>query len=227
MKITRIEIQKNRPGRRSIFADGVFLIGVGTDTLIRFGLRTGDEISPGTLRLLERAEELLAAKTAALRYIAVRPRSEREIRDALREKEFSDEIAAATIGALKEARLLDDAVFARSFIRNALTLKPTGRVLLRRKLLLLGVDRSLTDEALDEILGGVSQEDEACRAASAFVARKSAVRPARVSKENAKGEARLRQQLTAYLIRRGYTWDIVQQAVKRAMKGESGEGEGP
>jgi regulatory protein len=222
MKITRIENQKKRRDRKSIFADGVFLIGVGTDTLIRFGLRTGDEITPATLRRLERAEELLAARLAALRYLAVRARTEREIRDALRDKEFSDAVAAETIGALKDARLLDDAAFARSFIRNALTLKPTGRVLLRRKLLLLGVDRTLADEALDEILEGVSQVDEADRAASAFVARKSARLP---MKENAKGDAKLRGQLTAFLIRRGYTWDIVEQAVKKALKGDRGEGE--
>ena len=217
MKITQIENQKKRPGRKSIFADGVFLIGVGTDTLIRFGLRTGDEITPGILKRLERAEELLAARTAALRTLAVRPRTEREIRDTLREKEFSVEAAAETIGALKEARLIDDAAFARSFIRNALTLKPTGRVLLRRKLLLLGVERSLADEALDEILADVSQEDEAERAASAFVRRKSA--------STKKGDAKLRQQLTAFLMRRGYTWDIVQGAVKRALKGKGDEGE--
>jgi regulatory protein len=225
MKITRIENQKKRPGRKSIFADGVFLIGVGTDTLIRFGLRTGDEITPGTLRSIERAEELLAAKTAALRYLAVRPRTVREIRNALREKEFSDAVAAETIAALTEARLLDDHIFARSFIRNAITLKPTGRVLLKRKLLLLGIDRALADEALDEILEGVSQEEEAGRAASAFVAKKSGRRGVRLKEPNPEGDAKLRQQLTAFLIRRGYTWDIVDQAVKRALKGDRGEGE--
>jgi regulatory protein len=217
MKITRIENQKKRPGRKSIFADGVFLVGVGTDTLIRFGLRTGDEITPEILRRLERAEELLAARTAALRYLAVRPRTEREIQDALREKEFSDAVAAETIGALKEARLLDDAVFARSFIRNALTLKPTGRVLLRRKLLLLGVERTLADEALEEILAGVSQGDEADRAASAFIRRKSSL----MKKDGAK----LRHQLTAFLMRRGYTWDIVEGTVKKSLKGNQDEGE--
>ena len=50
MKITRIETQKKRPGRKSIFADGEFLIGIASDTLVRFGLRTGDEIDERTLR---------------------------------------------------------------------------------------------------------------------------------------------------------------------------------
>lgn len=216
MKITKIEPQKRRPGRKSIYADGEFAIGVAADTLIRFGLRTGDEITPATLRALAHAEELLAARTAALRYLAVRPRTVREIRDALRLKEFPEDVAAETIASLEDARLLDDAAFARSYIRNALSLKPTGRVLLKRKLLLLGVDRVLAEEALEEILEGVSQDDEAARAASSFVARKSA---------RGKPDPRLREQLTGYLLRRGYTWAIVERAVKSALKGDRREGE--
>lgn len=216
MKITKIEPQKRRPGRKSIYADGEFAIGVAADTLIRFGLRTGDEITPATLRALAHAEELLAARTAALRYLAVRPRTVREIRDALRLKEFPEDVAAETIASLEDARLLDDAAFARSYIRNALSLKPTGRALLKRKLLLLGVDRVLAEEALEEILEGVSQDDEAARAASSFVARKSA---------RGKPDPRLREQLTGYLLRRGYTWAIVERAVKSALKGDRREGE--
>ena len=209
MKITRIENQKNRPGRKSIFADGAFLIGVAADTLVRFGLRTGDEIDQRTVMNLERAEDLLAARTAALRYLAVRPRTEREIRDQLRAKEFSDAIAAETIASLKESRLLDDAAFARSYIRNALALKPSGRILLKRKLLLLGVEKMTADEALGEILEGVSQEEEARSAAQAFVARKTS---------RGKPGPSLRRQLTAYLIRRGYAWDVVARAAKDALK---------
>lgn len=212
MKITRIENQKKRPGRKSIFADGEFLIGIASDTLVRFGLRTGDEIDERTLKELEGAEEMFAARTAALRYLAVRPRTEREIRDQLRAKEFSDRVAADTIASLKESRLLDDAAFARSYIRNALALKPSGRILLKRKLLLLGVEKSLADEALGEILQGVSQEEEARGAARAFVARKAS--------RSTPGPS-LRRQVTAYLLRRGYAWDVVTRAVRDALKEES------
>jgi regulatory protein len=214
MKITRIENQKKRPGRKSLFADGVFLIGVAADTLLRFGLRTRDEIDQRTLKNLESAEELLAARTAALRYLAVRPRTEREIRDQLRAKEFSDQVAAETIASLKESRLLDDAAFARSYIRNAIALKPSGRILLKRKLLLLGIDKSLAEEALGEILEGVNQEEEARVAAQAFVARRTS--------RGTPGPS-LRRQVTTYLLRRGYAWDVVARAVKESLKEVSTE----
>ena len=200
----------------NIYADGEFLVGVSADTLIRFGLRKGDDISSATLRAIERAEELLGARTAAMRLLGVRPRSVREIRDALREKEFPDDIAAETIAALGEAGLLDDAAFARTFVRNALALRPSGSILLKRKLLLLGVDKAVAEEAVGEILGGVDQAGAAAHAAEKFLARRR--------RSEADG-ARLRRQVVQFLLRRGYTWDVAREATRRALKGDGGEGE--
>jgi len=216
MKITSIEPQKKRRGRMNLYADGEFLVGVAADTLIRFGLRKGDEITPATLGAIERAEELLGAKTAAMRLLGVRPRTVREIRDALREKEFADDVAAETISALSASGLLDDAAFARAYIRNTLALRPAGSIFLKRKLLQLGVDRAVADEAVGEVLGGIDQADAAARAAEKFLARKRR-RPA--------GERRLAGQLVEFLLRRGYAWEIAREASRRAMKGEFGEGE--
>jgi len=217
MKITRIEPQKKHAGRMNVYADGEFLVGVAADTLLRFGLRKGDEISPATLQAIARAEELLGARSAALRLLGVRPRTVREIRDALREKEFPDDIGAETIAALSAAGLLDDAAFARAYVRNALALRPSGSILLKRKLLLLGVDRAVADEAVGEILGGADQAAGAAQAAEKFLARK---------RRSAADDARVRQLLVQFLMRRGYTWDIAREATRRAMKGNAGEGEG-
>jgi regulatory protein len=223
MKITKIENQKNRPARKNIYTDGTFAVGVSAETLLAFGLRTGDEITPERISLLERAEEVLGAKTAALRFLAVRPRSEREVRDRLREKEFGEEEIAQTIEDLKGARLLDDPAFARSYVRNALALKPTGRIALMQKLLALGVAKETAAAALDEILSVADQEADAGRAAARFLKRYTGLR-------GPDKPAKLRARLTAFLLRRGYPWSIVGPVVKKAVAGgepdheEAGEG---
>ncbi|HXX62182.1 MAG TPA: RecX family transcriptional regulator, partial [Bacteroidota bacterium] len=195
--------------------DGEFLIGVGAETLIRFGLRTGDEITAATVRSLEEAEELLAAKSAALRLLSVRPRAEREMRDRLREKEFSAKAITEAIDSLKAAKLLDDAQFAEAYIRNALALKPTGPLLLKKKLLHLGVDSKLIKAALAEGGGRDNDEAEAMRAALGFLSRS-----ARSKRQiDIKG---LRGRLTAYLLRRGYTWEVVRVVAREAMKEPKG-----
>ena len=83
MRVTRIAPQKKRPGRRNIYIDGSFAIGVGAETLLRSGLRTGDEVDPAFLSTLERTERESALRAAALRLLSARPRSVRELRDRL------------------------------------------------------------------------------------------------------------------------------------------------
>jgi regulatory protein len=210
MKITKIESQKKRPMRRNIFANGEFLIGVGAETLLAFGLRTGDEISTETLRALEKTEEELGARNAALRFLSVRPRSIREVRDKLREKEFGDEEIAKTLAELTRAGLLDDDAFARAYVRNARVVRPAGKVLIRQKLVLFGVPKEILETALAEEFSAEEHEADAAKAAAGFLKKASAAR----RKEE---PFKLKQRLTAFLLRRGYTWDVVAPVVKRML----------
>jgi regulatory protein len=221
MKITRIEKQKKRQSRVNIFADEEFLIGISMETLLRLGLRKGDEITPATLAVIQKTEEQHGAHAAALRLLSVRPRSEHELRDRLREKEFGDEEIARTLETLKASGLINDAEVARTMIRNARALKPTGRVALAQKLLRLGIKKGTVQDALDELLGGTHQQDDAVRAGQQFLRRS---RKASIPEEKRK----LRQRLSAFLLRRGFPWDVVSPVVKRIMTGgEPDEGEDP
>jgi regulatory protein len=210
MKITRIENQKKRPGRKNIYADGEFLIGVGAETLLAFGLRTGDEITPEKLRQLEKTEDALGAKNSALRFLSARPRSIREVRDRLREKEYGDEEIGKTIDELTRSGLLNDDAFARMFIRNARAIRPAGKVLLKQKLVLLGVPKETLETALAEEFSAEDHAADAAKAAAGFLKKASADR----RKED---PFKLKQRLTAYLLRRGYTWDVVGPVVKRML----------
>lgn len=207
MRITKIEPQKKRPGRKNIYADGQFLSGVSNETLMRLALRAGDEITPERLRALQQTEELIHAKGVALRFLSTRPRTEREIRDKLREKEFSDEEIVRTIEELKKSNLLNDQEFARMYIRDALALRPLGRSVLRRKLLLLGVDRSVTDGALDEAFAHIDLHAIVRDAAEQFLKKT-------LTSQKKPDPRKVRARLTAFLLRRGYSWDIAGPIVK-------------
>lgn len=183
------------------------MIGLSKEVLLRAGLRVGDEISRSQVDDLIARETLLSAKSAALRLLAIRPRSEREIVDRLREKEFDERTISAMLGELRTAGLVNDAEFARSFIRNSLTLRPLGEIQLRRKLLLLGVPRPVVDSALSETLTGVEMVD---------VARQTAiVYQRRLQHSPAPGDPRkTRNKISAHLARRGYSWPTISAVLK-------------
>lgn len=208
MRITSIEPQKKNPARRNIFADGDFVAGVSAETLLRFGLRVGDEIAPALIQAIEKAEELVGAKGVALRFLTVRPRTEREIRDKLREKEFGDEEIAQTIASLKASGLLDDAAFARMYIRDALAGRGAGKILLKKKLLLLGIDKSTVDEALEETFAGVDVQAAALALARQFVKKTQNL------KKDEPPQKR-RNRVSSFLMRKGYGWDTIEAVLKQ------------
>jgi len=216
MLITKIETQKRSPSRKNIYVDGDFVAGVSDETLLRLGLRTGDEISRDKLKVLQGTEEQLNAKRVALRFLSHRPRSVREVRDKLRENEFGDEVISKTINDLEQTGLLNDKEFARTYIRDTLAIRPSGKYLLKRRLLLLGLDKSLVDEALDEGLDDVSQGRAALEAARKFIKKANAL-------QRRKDPLKIRNRLTNYLSRRGFTWDVVTTTLKNVLEKEDQE----
>lgn len=210
MRISRIENQKKRPERKNIYADGKFLAGVSAETLLKLALRTGDEIGPAQLRVLQQTESLQTAKNTALRFLSTRPRTEREIRQKLREKEFADEEIDRTLEDLRRSSLIDDREFARLYIRDALCLRPVGKVVLKRKLLFLGVEKTIVDEEVENALGNIDQTATVLALARQFV------KKARTMRKNEPQE-KLRGRLAAYLGRRGFGWDLIRPALRETM----------
>ncbi len=208
MRITSITPQERNPSRRNIFVDGEFSLGVGPETLIRFGLRTGDDVTPEFLQQVEKVEELVSARAAAMRYLGVRPRTVKEMRDKLREKEFGDEEIQKTIESLKVARLLDDAEFARAYVSDQLAKRPAGAMLLRRKLMLLGVSKEIIEETLKGFLGPEQNQARALSIGRDFVRKSRAMRPH-------EEEVKLRKRTGSFLGRRGFSWDVIQVVCKK------------
>jgi regulatory protein len=214
LRITRIENQKRRSGRKSIYADGKFLAGVDAETLARLALRTGDTLSEEQLRSLHQTEELIAAKNAALRLLATRPRTEREIRNRLRRNDVPDALITRVTEELKAAGLLDDAEFARLYIRDALTLRPAGGRHLRQKLLQFGVDRETIEDAMQECTRGADFREETMKAARQYIRRH---RSERIAPDN----MQLKKRLAAFLQRRGFSWDDITPTVDQILEKES------
>lgn len=208
MRITRIESQKKNRGRKSLYADDTFVVGVSAETLIRAGIRRGDDLDAERLENLRRMESIQAARRTALRYISQRPRTEKEIRNRLQENEFGNIEIEQTIEQLKSTRLINDEEFARIFIRDALSRRPIGAVRMKQKMLLLGLEKHLVESAIAEMCGEEVQSRAARNVAGKFMAKQ---------RGGKKDSLRVRKSLTDHLIRRGFPWSIVQPLLKTVL----------
>lgn len=211
--ITRITPQRD-PARISLYIDGEFALGVGTQIAEERGLRVGQTLSLAEVAGLRDADEVGKAVDKALAYLTSRPRSIREVRDRLKEKEVPPATIDAVMTRLEGWGYIGDEGFARYWIENRNANQPRGKRLLRQELWQKGVERETVDQVLEDV---ELNED----GAALELARK------RLRSLRALDEQTQRRRLAAFLQRRGYDWPTVKRALDRLLiPGEGGEDDG-
>ena len=99
-------------------------------------------------------------RSAALKMLASRPRTEGQLRERLLEKFLSDSDAVEEcISHLKKTAYLDDAEFARSYASSRLAVKAVGRNRLARELEAKKVSRAVITEVLDSVFDDIGEEN--------------------------------------------------------------------
>lgn len=196
-------IQELKPSKRvagrwlAVLEDGSIL-RVGENEVISFALYAGKELT------VEEAEELLASarrgglKEKALSLLTRKPQSRKELERKLGEWGAAEEEAAAICDRMEELGYLNDASYAAQVVRHYAA-KGVGEKKLRDELYRRGISRELWDEALAEA------EDPAA-AIDAFVAKKLA---------GASADRKELQKVSAALVRRGYNWSEISDALRR------------
>jgi regulatory protein len=152
MKITGIKQQIKRADRYSIFVDEKYAFSLSEGELIASGVHSGQEVTPKELAAYKETSKLDKVYGAVLRLVARRPRSERELRDYLRCKQYDEAVTQTTIKRLQENGLIDDQAFAKSWVENRRLLKPTSVRKLTLELRQKGI--------ADDIIRAVLDEDE-------------------------------------------------------------------
>jgi regulatory protein len=211
--ITRIAPQRD-PERMSIFLDGQFALGISTQIAEERGLRVGQQLSVEQVTSLRAADTLDKAVNKALAFLTIRPRSIREVRDRLKEKEVLPETIEAVIARLEGWGYIGDEGFARYWVENRGVNQPRGKRLLRQELWQKGVERETVEQALEEAT--IDEYGDALT-----LARK------RFGQLRMHDEATQRRRLASYLQRRGYDWPTTKRALDTLLRptGEADESE--
>jgi regulatory protein len=163
-KITDVTRQKKKDTRVSIFVDGEFVCGLDELTFIQSRLAVGDEIEIDALMEICKESEKRTAFDKAVKYIAYRQRTKKEVRVHLREKGYLPQSVDYAVDKLCEYGYLDDYRFCREYV--LVYANRVGVKKMRMDMLRLGADKNAIDEALSTI---EEQEDTAYRVAQKYV----------------------------------------------------------
>jgi regulatory protein len=207
MVISKLVKQKRHPERVNLYVDGVFIVGLHRDVVIRFGLRKGDEISAQLIEKLKVTEEYSLARLKAFRLLKSRLRSEKELRSKLREKEFSQSVIEEVIENFRSLGLIDDEKFARAFIHDTLLKKASGRRLLQNQLTSKGISGEIVKNVLSDLLPEEEEESLLLRAAKSYTNR------LRNSRKKT-SEEKIRHRTVQFLLRRGFSLSQIIKTIK-------------
>lgn len=207
-RITALKVQLRDKDRVNVFVDGKYSFSLDITQVAELGIKTGAEYTVEELAELENESQFGKLYTRSLEYVLIRPRSQRELRDYLYRKTrdtrtkmgtikkgVSPELTERVFNRLLEKGYLDDEKFARFWVENRNTRKGTSLRKLQSELTAKGVERSIIERALQDT--DRSDTDELQK----IILKKAS----RYSDE---------QKLMAYLVRQGFSYDDVKQAIR-------------
>lgn len=203
MKVTAIKSQVKRAGRYSIFVDDKFSFGLSADALIDSKITIGLEISPEQVIEFKKLSDDDKIYNQVLNYLAIRPRSEWEIKTYLARKAASPTLLSTILSKLSDIDLINDIKFAEAFVRDRRLLRSSSR----RKLILELRKKRVPDSAIQAAVGN-EPEDEA-------TALKDII-------EKKRKQSRYQDdlKLMQYLARQGFGYGDIKNALKNNLDSE-------
>lgn len=99
-----------------------------------------------------------SAKQRAFRLLAIRSRSEKELRSKLKEKGYDESIVGDVTNRLRELKYLDDESFARGWARNLAVNRNLGNRRIEASLREKGIPRELIEQVVNEVREELSEQ---------------------------------------------------------------------
>lgn len=199
MEITKIEIQKNNDERANLYLDERFFSGISLELVVKEHLKVGMEIDESKLSELILEDEKGKALAKSVKYIGSNLKTEKQLRDYLKKKDYNPTTIDYVIDKLKEYDYLNDENFAKAYILTYS--KKYGKLKLKSQLKMKGIKDSIIDSLLEDV-----QSDSIDLVAKKYMKNKE------FTYENL-------QKLMRFLYSRGYEFDDINSCVNR-LKGD-------
>lgn len=195
-------------GKRFEVRVGDAVATVSAGLIAEFHLAAGRTIAPADAEALSRAVGRLRVFDRAVGLLALRARSARDLRTALRRRGATASDSQSVIEELVGLGLLDDQAYARAVAHGRATATGMSRRRVTQVLARKGVDPRVADEAAREAFEGVDETEAALQVAAK-----------RLRSLEKLDDAVRRRRLHAFLARRGFSSEVVRRVLARLLRG--------
>ncbi|MGN7453750.1 regulatory protein RecX [Paenibacillus pasadenensis] len=211
-RITRVEQDEKKASIYWIYIEGSEEpeLSVHEDILVKYRLLKGARIEPKLMARIAEENARYRAYAAAVFYAGFKMRTTKEMTSYLKRKEFEEEDIRHAIERLQQERVIDDRDYARMFASQRLRGSQKGRRLIRMELEQRGIPKETAGRAVEAL----DDEEE----------RRTALKAGEKKWRSLKGDERdKRMKLTGFLLRRGFSSDLVRETVRHIQGAAGGE----
>jgi regulatory protein len=151
-------------------------------------------------------DPLQKARNYAFLLLKFRLRSEKELYQRLKRKKFEEGVIRETLSFLKDKAFIDDRLFTKTWIEFRIK-RPLGLRRIKEELNLKGIAREVIDSEISATRENYREEDVVDRIARQKLGQLKGIDPDKA-----------KRRLYAYLLRRGFSPEVVMDAVNRLCK---------
>lgn len=209
MKITKIEIQKRNKEKVNIYVDDKYSFSLTLNGLIDSKIKEKDEITQEKIEQLKIEDSPKLAALQAINIISYSMKTEKELRQKLSTKGFSDNAINYAVDKMKSYGYIDDENYVTSYIKTRAIPQGWGENKIISNLLKKGVDISIIKEKISELYSDDEKKESILNVASTYLAK--------IPKEE---YLKKKQKLYRYLASKGYSYDLISFACNELLKKE-------
>ena len=185
--------------------DGEYALAINAELIYKENLKVKDDVDISKLQEIAEKESYIRCKESAIKIIERSYKTEKEIRDNLKQKGYEEKQINNSIDFLKEYNFINDNTYAKAFIKDKLSSKGSQKI--KYDLMKKGIAKDIIEENLIKV--DKNEEKEV----ALNVGRKKYESIRRKESDNYKVSGKLYR----FLISRGYAYDIVKDVVKEIM----------
>lgn len=204
MKITDIRKQKNNPDKCNIYIDGEYKLSLSVDYILNNNIKVNQEVTEEELTSFKEHDKENIAFLTAINYLSYSQRSEKEVYNKLKSKEFSEEEIAFVIEKLKKYSYIDDYAYTASYIKDKMNYSGWGEMKIKEKLYHKGIPAELINELINEIYS----EEEMLKNAL-ILGQKKLLNLQRFEPQKQK------EKIYTFLMSKGFKYNITKQVIER------------
>ena len=208
--ISKIENQKKNNERVNIYIDSEYAFSCSLEVVINNKLTQGKQIDSIQLRSIIEEDNYIKCKSYAFRVVERGFKSEKEIQKKIMDKGFDTKTCIKVIELLKEYQYINDSKLSDMYICQKI--KSEGKNKIKAFLYKKGIPESIIKDKLSNITEDLEENT------ALDLAFKKYKQLLNTEKDNKK----LYKKTGDYLIRKGYSYEVVKSVLNRIFNEEHG-----